>query len=118
MIHVVILLFMVALSTSCITTGGTIKSPHHPSKYEDNTNLTFPLEVAPGSTIKLTFTVFDLECSSDCSYDYVEVLDTDGSQLGKLCGDSLPSPVTSSGNRMTVRFISDDSVTRSGLPGS
>ena len=35
------------------------------------------------------------------------VLDTDGSSLGKLCGSTLPAPMTSTGNTMTVKFYTD-----------
>ena len=72
--------------------------------------------VEAGSTITLTFTDFDLEPESTCGYDYVKVLDTDGvTQLKKLCGTSLPSPINSSGNKLTVIFHSDHSVNKKGF---
>ena len=79
------------------STTGTIKSTNYPANYPDNADLTFPLVVEDGSQIELTFTAFDLEANSNCAYDYVKVLDTDGTtQLAKLCGDSLPSKIKSS----------------------
>ena len=72
-----------------------------------------------GSTIKLTFTDFDLEDDPGCAYDYVSVVDTDGTtQLAKLCGDSIPSAIKSSGNKLTVVFHSDQSVTKKGFEAS
>ena len=97
-------------------TNGTIKSTNFPSNYPDNDDVTIPLMVEAGSTIRLTFTDFDLEVDSGCAYDYVKVLDTDGTtQMAKLCGDSIPSPIKSSGNNLTVVFHSDYSVNKKGF---
>ena len=101
---------------TCSSTAGTIQSPNHPSHYDIFTDITFPLEVDPAATIKLTFTAFDI--GADCRYDYVKVLDTYGSQLAKLCGDTLPAPLTSSGNTMTVIFHSDCCNARTGFSAS
>ena len=62
----------------------------------------------PGTQLKLTFDSFSLEgfdYYDDCSYDYVEVSFDDHSE--KFCGDSIPPSITSSGNSMTVKFVSD-----------
>ena len=61
----------------------------------------------PGTQLKLTFESFSLEVDyyDDCSYDYVEVSFDGYSE--KFCGDSIPPSITSSGNSMTVKFISD-----------
>ena len=91
-------------------------STNFPSDYPENDDVTFPLVVDAGSTIQLQFFNFDLEPDSGCSYDYVKVLDTDGTtQLAKLCGDSIPSPIKSSGNKLTVIFHSDHSVQKKGF---
>ena len=98
------------------STTGTIKSTNYPANYPDNADLTFPLVVEEGSQIELTFTAFDLEANSNCAYDYVKVLDTDGTtQLAKLCGDSLPSKIKSSGNKLTVVFHSDVDINKKGF---
>ena len=49
----------------------------------------------------------DPDFGGKCYCDYVEVLDSDGSQLFKECNSEIPSPLTSTGNTMTVRFYSD-----------
>ena len=61
----------------------------------------------PGTQLKLTFESFSLEVDyyDDCSYDYVEVSFDGYSE--KFCGDSIPPSITSSGNSMTVKFVSD-----------
>jgi len=98
------------------STTGTIKSPNYPANYPDHEDLTIPLEVASGSTIELSFTAFDVEAESSCGYDYVKVTDSDGTtQLAKLCGDTLPAAIKSSGNKLTVVFHSDGSVTKKGF---
>ena len=98
------------------TNDGIIQSTNYPNNYPDKDDLSFPLEVPSGSTIQLTFQDFALEASGSCGYDYVKVLDTDGkTQLGKFCGNSLPSTIKSSGNKMTVIFHSDENVNKKGF---
>ena len=67
------------------------------------------LSVEPGTQLTLTFDSFSLEEPDDyydsCEYDYVEVSFDDHSE--KFCGDSIPPSITSSGNSMTVKFVSD-----------
>ena len=100
------------------------------------------LEVAEGQNIKLTIESFDLEpalCYSsadysstygsdyrfkdmsrntksdcgECLYDYVQI--SYGSVEEKYCGSDLPEPIISSGNTMTVTFVSDGSVEFTGF---
>ena len=62
----------------------------------------------PGTQLKLTFDSFfleDFDYYDDCGYDYVEVSYDGYSE--KLCGDSIPPSITSTGNSMTVKFVSD-----------
>jgi len=102
---------------SCASTSsGVIQSTNYPANYPNKDDLRFPLEVAAGSTIQLTFQDFSLEPANGCVYDFVKVLDSDGTtELKKLCGDSLPSPIRSKGNKMTVLFHSDHSVNKKGF---
>ena len=51
-----------------------MKSPNYPSNYDNDKHVTFPLEVASGSSIELTFDDIDIEPHASCSYDYVQVL--------------------------------------------
>jgi len=102
---------------SCSTgTGqGEVKSPNYPSNYPDNSDVSTPIQVAAGSKIELTFVDFILEDHSSCAYDYVQVLDTDNSQLIKKCGSTIPDKIISSGNKLTVKFHSDSSVNAKGF---
>ena len=87
---------------------GEVSSPGYPGYYPHYANGREEIVVKQGSRIKLSFTFMNIESSSNCKYDYVKVLDTDGSQLLKHCGTHLPDPVTSTGKRITVIFYSDE----------
>ena len=52
------------------------------------------------------------ECG-ECSYDYLQI--SYGSVEEKYCGSDLPGPITSSGNTMTVTFVSDGIVQYKGF---
>jgi len=97
------------------TESGTIKSPNYPKSYGENTDKTYTLTVADGSKVELTFTDVAIEEDTSCSYDYVEVFNTDGKSLKKLCGSTKPSSITSSGKTMTVKFHSDYTVNMKGF---
>ena len=60
--------------------------------------------------VRLSFDRFDLEWTSDCTADYVEVLDGStrfSRSEGRFCGSTLPPNVLSTGRYMRVRFRSD-----------
>lgn len=68
-------------------------SPYYPFQYH-NFMCCLRLIVAPiGARISLTFSYFDLEVESTCSYDYVEIFDgsssSDPSLSGRLCGSAF-----------------------------
>ena len=77
------------------------------------------MEVPLGSTIRLTFEDFELEGRSSSSkncFDFVMVMDSDGTtEFGKFCEKKIPSPIVSTGNKLTVVFHSDTTVTRKGF---
>ena len=91
-----------------------MKSPNYPLNYPVDQFINYPLTVAEGKAIELTFTSMEIEECQElwiewgrCPCDYVEVLDSDGSQLMKECSNVVPSPITSTGNTMSVIFYSD-----------
>ena len=78
--------------------------------------------MAEGKAIELTFTSMEIEECQElwiewgrCPCDYVEVLDSDGSQLMKECSNVVPSPIRSTGNTMSVIFYSDYSENMKGF---
>ena len=89
---------------------GAITSPNHPSNYPGNLDCSYYLTLRVGAQIKLKFETFDLEKTSQCDYDYLKIQDGGDSSapvLGKYCGNTKPSDVTSSKNKLYLRFVSD-----------
>lgn len=60
--------------------------------------------------------------ANGCVYDYVEIFDgqrpNSQSSLGKFCGNKKPAPVHSSTNELLLKFVSDQSITRTGFVAS
>ncbi|PAA79380.1 hypothetical protein BOX15_Mlig017005g4, partial [Macrostomum lignano] len=101
-----------------ISDEGQISSPNYPSAYRGDKECIWKIEVPNGYSVALKFFSFELETHTQCVYDFVEVLEgwsQDGVSLGKFCGETVPKPVKSTGNRMTVRFKSDNSVNKIGF---
>ncbi|XP_072181287.1 extracellular serine proteinase-like [Diadema setosum] len=100
---------------------GYFMSPEYPFKYENNYDCSSTITTTPGTKITISFLSMDLERHTECEYDYVEIHDGDSTaatSLGKVCGDVIPEPITSTGNAMTVHFHTDSSVTRTGFRAS
>ncbi|XP_066304568.1 enteropeptidase-like [Branchiostoma lanceolatum] len=86
--------------------------------YGNNQDCRWTITVTEGKFVHLEFTQFDIEEDSSCDYDYVVIYDgpdVTGTQLFVGCGASIPGAITASANTMTVRFISDSSVTETGF---
>lgn len=63
----------------------------------------------------------DIESQPECAYDHLEVFDGRDAKapvLGRFCGSKKPEPVLATGNRMFLRFYSDNSVQRKGFQAS
>ena len=78
--------------------------------YPPDSSCDWIITVPPAKIVRLSFDRFDLEWTSGCTADYVEVLD--GSTIfsrskGRFCGSTLPQDVLSTGRYMRVRFRSD-----------
>lgn len=62
-----------------------------------------------------------MEAHLECAYDHVEIYDgrdTRSPSLGRFCGTKKAPPVVSSGNKMFLRFFSDNSVQKRGFEAS
>jgi hypothetical protein len=96
-------------------TSGQIISSRFPSKYQNNIDSNETIEVAAGNKILINFTDFNIESHYACSYDYITIVDNDGTTLmNKTCGNNIPPAVLSSTNKVNVIFHSDYSVRRTG----
>ncbi|XP_015260854.1 PREDICTED: cubilin-like, partial [Cyprinodon variegatus] len=92
--------------------------PNLDGRYEPRMNCLWTIEMQMNSAINLTFSSFDLESSSTCRYDYVKIYDGDNMNfplVGTYCGNSIPAYFVSSGNFLTVQFVSDSSVQKQGF---
>ena len=101
------------------------QSVNFPSHYLNNIDEEDTLEVDEGFVVDLTFEDFQLEkdnsTSGQCRFDFVEIFESNGKGIyAKLCGDDVKSgqKFQSEGNKMTIRFHSDRSVTEKGFKAS
>ncbi|XP_003786834.1 cubilin [Otolemur garnettii] len=98
--------------------SGVISSPNYPNRYESLTHCAWLLKAPQGHTITLTFTDFDIEAHSVCSWDSVTVRNggTPGSPIiGQYCGNSNPRAIQSGSNQLVVIFNSDHSIEGGGF---
>lgn len=99
---------------------GTLGSPdpNLDGLYEPRMECTWVMEMPVNSAVNLSFSSFQLEPSPTCRYDYVQVYDGDNAHfplVGTFCGNSIPIPFVSSGNFLTVVFVTDSSVQKPGF---
>lgn len=62
-----------------------------------------------------------MEAHLECAYDHIEIYDgrdAKASSLGRFCGSKKPPPIISSGNKLFIRFFSDNSVQKKGFEAS
>ncbi len=81
---------------------------------------TYTLTINPGTegaNVKVTFTSFDVESNTGCTYDYLKVYNgatTSAPLLGTFCGTTVPGPFTATTGSLTFYFKSDTSVPKAG----
>ncbi|XP_071347807.1 CUB domain-containing protein 2 [Trachinotus anak] len=99
--------------------SGNISSPNFPGLYPYNTDCSWLIVVAEGSSVLLTFHYFELEHHASCAYDYIRIYngisEDEGNLLGTFCGDISPPQFTSSWNVMSIIFHSDRHVAHRGF---
>lgn len=62
--------------------------------------------------MQLSFDEFNLENSTNCSKDYLEIRDGDSSTaplIGRYCGDTIPKTLPSYGDVIYLHFVTDNS---------
>ncbi|XP_071062991.1 LOW QUALITY PROTEIN: cubilin [Pseudochaenichthys georgianus] len=92
--------------------------PNLDDRYEFRMDCMWTIEMPPNTVVNLTFESFDLEDSSNCRYDYLNVFDGDNNNfplVGTFCGSFIPASFVSSGNFLTVHFVTDNSVNKRGF---
>ncbi|XP_077015423.1 cubilin-like [Tamandua tetradactyla] len=90
-------------------------------RYDKNLDCVWVLAAPANSRIRLAFSAFALEAQvpgQGCRYDYVQVFDGESERAplaGTFCGSTTPAPLLSSGNFLTVQFVSDSTLEREGF---
>ena len=116
-----------SLFSSCPGTGDfnnrRITSPNYPNGYGDNQKCSWSVRAEEGQIIEVTIGEFEMEYSSQCSYDWVQAYDGKNSSArkllgGKLCGSSTyttPTKFQTTGTDLYLEFSSDVSYTDKGF---
>ncbi|XP_031559878.1 tolloid-like protein 1 [Actinia tenebrosa] len=105
-------------SATLTTQTGLIMSPNYPGVYQHKKDCTWKIVVKPGSHVELNFRFLQIEEANDCRYDYVEIFSGTGGQaesIGRVCGNSLPSPVLSKAHKLMIKFHSDALIAKRGF---
>lgn len=89
--------------------------------YESSTLTFYPSSA--NAYLEFTFTLFDVEYHSSCSYDWLKIYDgvnTSAPLIGTYCGTNSPGTVeaTNASGALTFQFYSDYSVTGAGWAAS
>ncbi|NXC36212.1 TSG6 protein, partial [Campylorhamphus procurvoides] len=94
------------------------KSPGYPNEYENDQICYWHIRVKYGQRIHVQFLEFDVEDDIACTADFLEIYDSYddiNGFVGRFCGDELPDDIISTGNVMTLKFLTDASVTAGGF---
>ncbi|KAM6183742.1 scavenger receptor cysteine-rich domain-containing protein DMBT1-like [Erethizon dorsatum] len=95
--------------------SGLFSSPFYPGNYPNNARCVWDIEAPNNYLVTVIFT--DVQLEGGCNFDYIEVFDGphhSSPLIAKIC-DGFRGSFTSTSNFMSVRFISDFSVTRRGF---
>ncbi|KAI4871253.1 hypothetical protein NFI96_019773 [Prochilodus magdalenae] len=98
--------------------SGAFNSPNYPAAYPPNIECVWTIISSPGNRLQLSFIQFELQQSTSCDKDYLEIREgsSTGALVGRFCGTSLPSNYTSLiGHVLWVKFVSDSSVSGAGF---
>ncbi|XP_036591124.1 deleted in malignant brain tumors 1 protein [Trichosurus vulpecula] len=95
--------------------SGLISSPNFPGNYPNHANCVWDIEVPNNYRVTIVFE--DVQLEGNCNYDYIQIYDgpyQTSPLIARVCNGDRGS-FTSTTNFMSVRFISDISVTRRGF---
>lgn len=100
--------------------GGNITSPLFPGNYPAGVRCKWVLEAPVNHTVKLFLEEFHLEQDKKCFYDFMEFFDGNTTEeehrIGnRMCGNHGPRTFQSTGQKLSIVFNSDKSVTFKGF---
>lgn len=91
---------------------GSLTSPGFPKKYRHELTCLWEIDVEFGFKIEFTIHEIDLEQTTECLYDFLEFAHDPSfnTSFAKFCASQHNETIiTSSGHKLFVRFIADDS---------
>nr|CAD7425032.1 unnamed protein product [Timema monikensis] len=86
----------------------TVSSPNYPNNYPPNTDCAWSVSYPEGQAIKIHFISLNME--ADCEKDYLLIHSghiPSSPRIGRYCGNSPPSDITSHSNTLWIAFHSD-----------
>ncbi|XP_067326675.1 cubilin [Anolis sagrei] len=98
--------------------NGLIESIGFPNfPYPDNLLCEWIIHGPAGHYLSISFEAFDIQNSSGCANDYMEIQEgsASGDLLGRYCGATIPNTVVTSGNLAYIKFISDELINGPGF---
>ena len=98
--------------------SGHLESPNFPDDYQPNKECTWKITVPSDYQVALKFQSFEIENHDNCVYDYLEVRDghePTSPLIGVYCGYNIPEDIKSTGSKMWIKFVSDNSVQKAGF---
>jgi PKD repeat protein len=107
-----------AVETTCLSIFYDSGGPGNNYSNNENFIITFQPSLS-GAKMQMEFTLFDIEQSVNCNYDFMKIYDgssTTAPLLGTWCGTNSPGIVEAAndGGSLTVHFKSDGSMSRPG----
>ncbi|XP_072948150.1 uncharacterized protein Neto [Epargyreus clarus] len=105
------------------TAQKTISHPHDKNSgnkmYYNNANCVTVINATEGQVIQFTFVdMFHIEYHPECAYDYLEIRDGlmgYAKSLDKVCGETFPRQITTSGPHAWLKFKSDETIEYEGF---
>uniref|UniRef100_A0A8D2IQV5 Cubilin n=1 Tax=Varanus komodoensis TaxID=61221 RepID=A0A8D2IQV5_VARKO len=98
--------------------NGIIESVGFPDlHYPNNLLCEWFLHGPEGHYLTIHFEGLDIQNSSECGKDYLEIHENHGSGnlLGKYCGNTIPPTLDTSGNLAYIKFVTDGSINAPGF---
>ena len=98
--------------------NGLISSPNYPNSYGLMKDFYWTISVPVGKVIEITFEDLDIDGGDNCLKDYLKLYDGDDKEdtlLKSFCGNKVPQPIRSSGNKVYLHFHSDSKGTSRGF---
>lgn len=93
-----------------IATSGQFAHSNYPLPYSSSQSCEYIIRTNPGRRIHLDFDLLDIESSSQCRFDVMEIRDGDLANdklIGRYCGKIDLKGITSTGNALFLKFKSD-----------